>query len=606
MIPSERRKVSQYHLGSDPIDIFPSTPGTGSYVKSNTREVADLKVQCADFSELLPSFIDSDGNAGSTAVNRDFYACRTDNQPWRRAIPPLPDNSYARKERKLTDGWRNYIHRRIFADLAKIMLKDWKVNRIRVAKYSSSGFPFFTTNAQMKRELALALLPHVDKILTLFSQRRFEELYQQFQLVLAYRMGARKQADGWSKDKNGRWKVKERLVPELSYSLSNGRVGRILPADNVCPWDTRLALARVRSVYGLSNTCNLLIAMFFEGFNSYIYSEYPQTFKSHGPSDIEEKINRWETLVSVDVSNHDFLVPEFIMKVMFDELRNKLDSRVVDLIELSWRAPAYVPNPEIYGNPNPIWLGHPLNPDDFNHWYGIPSGNYLVSFSGKFGCMGVYLCKAYDAGVDVLNRIEEILQWRHPEIGILDMGDDAVVCFNNKATASRFRSALSVQDYYATGVEANGYLGTVFFKDTPTDKHVHVTPSPVSYVVNPVARERSLSSRMHPYWARGYEARQSHYRVCPSYSLLHEKFLQCFRDTMGYDYERAIRSHPNYSKVPPTLSWDDQQVIDDPDKIHYRADLELTPEVEAQFATTILPEEYVPSVLKYIHTTVIK
>jgi hypothetical protein len=294
------------------------------------------------------------------------------------------------------------------------------------------------------------------------------------------------------------------------------------------------------------------------------------------------------------------------MQILFDQLRERMDPRIVDFIELAWTAPAYVPWPDTTAEPQPYWLGHPLVAETFKNWFGLPSGIFLVSFAGKFGCMGVYLCKLHDMGVDVLSNMEQILTWTHPDVGIMDMGDDAVVCFQSKGMADHFKLELQTLDYYKTGVEPNGFLGNTFMKDHPTDATIFVKPSAISYIVKPLARERNINSRFSPFWARGYESREGVYRIMPSYSQLHDAFLKAFRDNMGYNLESAIQASENYKKELPALTLNDRLALENPERVHYLfREGDLTPEVEALFSSTLKEEEYIDKVLPFINTNIL-
>lgn len=605
VVKRERANQAKYAINTKPVHLFPDVPGSENFIWSNDPRVANYKVwvtgQCED---KCPVTLDSAGYASRNGVIDNFHACQTDNEIWPRTIPPLPDNSAARAELKLASRWLTPRHKAIFTKLAELMTRTWIPGNIRIARYSSSGPPHMTINAEEKKKNFLPVLANIERVLTLIGKHDLVALFREFAFLIAFRTGARRQADKWELV-DGKWRVKARLVPDLLYALSNGKKGAIHPADNVCQRDMRLALSRVRAFYGMTNIVNLTIAVFFEGLNNGLFHNYAATFKQHGPPDIEEKLNRWPHHVSVDVSNHDFLVPRFIADVLFDRLREILDPRVVELIILAWQAPIFTPWPNVTEPPHPFWIGHPLLIDTFRNWFGLPSGHILVAFFGKFGNMGVYLCKLDDMGIDALENMEAILQWADDDVAFLDQGDDAVGCFMSKLDASRFREGLGVQQYYKTGVEPNSYLGNTVFKDKPEDREVHVRPSAVSLVVNPLVRERNLDSRFSPFWARGYEARQAVYRPIPAYSDLYEITTKGFRDIFGFELETAIKAHSNYKKVLPNLTWADRLLLDDPEKIHYRFQPgDLSPAIEELFSSHLEPAEFEKAVKPYINRKV--
>jgi len=512
----------------------------------------------------------------------------------RKMIPPLPDNSWARAEKGLASDWLTLRDRAIFRELANVMLANWTPGPVKVAEFSSSGFPLHTRQAEAKIAAYREAIPHLEEIVSLASSRNLLDLYRRHKLLVCYRMQVRKQADSFKLDKaSGKYKAKHREFPNLEFALTNGERGNIIPADRTCEWNDQLVLARLRTVYGLSNTVNLLIASCFEGHNVSLFKRFPDTFKHRGASDIARKLNRWRYHVAADVGNHDFLVPKFVMRLGFDALREIWDDRVVDFIELAWQAPCYVPNLNVYEEPDPFWLGHPLNPQDFNHWYGIPSGHFLVSWAGKFGCMGVYLCKLDRIGVDVLGHVEEILSFKHPQVGILNLGDDSVVCFNDPSLHARYSSELDEQHYYATGVEPLSFLGNAIFKDRPEDQNVRVCNNPVSYLTNRLVAERALGSWFKEYWVIGHYAREQVYSTMPCYGQLRESFERAFRDEMGYDFEHAVNSHPDAKMSVEAQSEADLLTLASPDRLQYRFELsDVSDEIASKFVKKIDPDEY--------------
>lgn len=595
--PESRMKVASYGLSTRDVALLPSSPGEDSYVYSDDPRVYRFKkIVSEKLTGHLPSSVDATGCHGSNAVSSNFMSLRTANRPMYPAIPPIANNLPTRADRGLASNWLNPAHRRIFNQLAEAMTSSYTPGSIRISDHSTSGYPWFISDALEKKRLFLERLPFVDDIIDLAISGRLEDLYRKHQVVIAYRMSSRRQADSQIKDEDGTWSVKDRKVPDLAYALTDGEKGRILVASRYNPDDKEVPLCRLRSVYGLSSTANLILACTFDGFNQWIFDQYQKTFKSRGALDIAESVNKWPFHSAVDVKDHDFLVPEFIINELFEVLSTRLDERLVKFTQMCWRAPAYVPNPNIYQKANPFWLGHPLNADDFNHWYGLPSGIFHVAFAGKYGCMGVYLCKLHDIGVPVIDRIDEILRWTHPDVAILDTGDDAVVCFTSKNTKALFDISLEKQEYYATGPEPLGYLGHSFWRSAPDEGPISVSLKPESYIINPWVKERGLDSvRFSPFWARGVDAREQTFASIPNYGFLRDMWRGHFRDIFGYDYDQAVRSHPNYRKQLPNvvLTAADLAVLDDPSKIHYRfQDTDLSPQVADLFTKKLKVEDY--------------
>jgi len=595
--PRHRQKVANYALSTSDVALIPGDPTSKGYVQSNDPRIYRFKKKTGhELTAAFPSTVDETGCNGRNGVSGNFMTLCTACRPMYPAVPPIPTNVPTRQLRGLNSGWEKPAHRQIFREIAEAMTEGYLPGNIQVAKYSTSGYPAFENDAIVKKALFLEQLPHVDKIMDLALLGQLERLYKEHLTVIAFRMLARRQADSQKLGEDGKYHVKERLVPDEAYALTDGRRGSIKPASRFNPDDSEVPLCRVRSAYGLSHIANLLFACTFDGFNQYSFQTYPDTFKSHGALDIANHINKWSHHQAVDVKDHDFLVPWFFIEEFFDVLTTRLSTKLVEFTRMCWQAPAYCPSADLYGPPNPRWLGHPLVASDFNHRYGLPSGINHVAFFGKLGCVACYLIKWYDIGIPVLGRVREILKWQHPRGALLDTGDDAVSCFPDEATKEKFRLSLAKPQYYLTGEEPLGYQGHTMWRDTPNEGPIHVSLRPETYISNPFTRERGLDNeRFSPFWARGVEAREVTFSGIPNYGLLREAWRRNFRDSLGYDYDQAVKSHPNYKKeLPPgLLTARDLDVLEDPSKLHYKyAQGEIDPRIENLFTKKIELKEY--------------
>lgn len=595
--PIARRKAAQYAHRKGGVLIFPGPPGSQDLIHSSDPRVIRLKVETARvFTEKYPMKV-QDNVAAANAVIGNFYAARTDNAPPRRAIPPLPNNNIFRQEEKLADSWQHPAHRELCQELAREMFREWRPGSIKFAKHSVSGFPFFTYDVGVKIGHFGHLIANVESVLKKVAQDDLTGLLRDHNLVIAGRQAARWQADKWELTPTPH--CDGRRVPDLAFALTDGQEGAVSHVDNSTPTSDQLVAMRHRAIYGVANPVNSLMAAFVEPFNEAIFHNFRATFSTHGPQDIEERCSRWKHHLAIDVSNHDLLAADFIIDEMFNAL--PLDPRVVKLIKMAWRCPMMVPWPDLTADHPPIMIGHPLDPTCFNQNYGVLSGHQLVSLAGKFGCVTVYLCDLFDAGVDLRGRVGAWLKWETEESAILDTGDDAVFCTNSAAIRERFATALEKRTYYKTGPQVLSYLGFVFAKDETIANRFKVVHSPLAYVINPLTIERSIGSALSPFWAQGHFNREMDFLDTPGIENLRDTRLKLFRDIMGYDLERAIRAHPNYNLRPPILAPDDNEILMRPEKLYYRPDLQASPEVESRFVSKVEPSLYVEAIMPYVH-----
>jgi hypothetical protein len=591
---------------TSPSAIFPAEDNEG-YIFSSDPRVAKLKKWLrAEMDELVPAALDDD-LFSTTGVSSNFSSLLTDTRPMGKAVLPMCSNDEARREMGLVSDFQDIDQLNIARELASVMLSDWEPGPIKIAKGSTSGFPFFVKDAELKKALLVKSMPDMEMILTLASKGNLEQLYRKTQgrVLFAYKHQTRISPDGWVYEDGKPVHPKERPVADLHYVLSDGASGTRAPAPRFDAESNGLALGRMRTVYGLANTVNLIQALFFEGHNVSIHNRFEQTFVHRGPADVTRKLAHFGDphLVAVDTSNHDFLVPKFIMNVLFDELRTIWDDRVVDFIERAWTAPMYTMVGDPYGEPQNIWIGNPLDDADFERWYGVPSGTFLVTFAGKFGCLVSYLTMLQDIGVPVVGRVKEILEWRHPDVAIMDLGDDAVVLFADR------KMELAYADYvekggnhiYSVGVEPKGFLGFPFVKDQVSGA-VWAQYNPVSYQTKLLVPEQGLTSYLRQFWALGWEQRKSIYAGSRGVGIAMEALSKGFYDIMGFDLDRAVLQHNDAKRIPGVTNLDPStlDVILDPSKLFYRyQDSDIDPKILSQYFTSVRPEEYFDLVSQY-------
>lgn len=590
--------------------VMPSLDGgVLSYDPRMLREKEELADK---LTEMCPATIDSAGFGGPNGVVSDFYALRNvaGYLMTPMTVPPM-DNGGLVKELGLAPGFLSQRHERIFVDLHRAMFRAMEEAPLSVRKAASSGFPHFQTDLVAKKAEIFNMLHSAPEILTKFHNGELERLYTDHGLFFATYIGVRLQPDKVVKGSDGRFMAKPREINDEAYArgLANGTRStakkEVYLPGRLDPLNGHFALRR-RTVYGYPSSYNYWLTSFFTLWRAVYLNRYAFTWKHRGADDIKEKLSKFAYVVGADVKQFDQSVGWWILDRFVSEFNDILKEEVVEFFRKVLQQPVFQPHPNVGGGFefNPCF-GDPFDLNTFTLKPGLPSGIGPNPDIGKFIMTWVYLCVLDDYFKDVLESgVDVILRGDHPRYGLLDMGDDAVLCSNDEGFIAWFAEFVKKEDqpYYVKLEPENGisFLGNVIYRDH--SDRLQVAPNPVTFLVNWLVPERGIDSPLRQFYATGWFERKKHYARSPSFDTVWSTWEDVHRKHFGSGLDGPFIQALREERRPSTigLSYADRLALEDPSVIHYKVDVnELAPWVRDSIVSTIPAADFVPYIERF-------
>lgn len=553
---------------------------------------------------------DESGVLGSDAVPGDFYQLLTiagyGMNPI--SVPPV-SNELIRSELKLANGFTSDRDRQIFRELIRLMFARSAPSGVPIRREASTGAPDYVNDViKKKTELRHALenLPH---FLDLLWRDKLLELFIEYNAVFAHTTGERTQADKVSAN-DGIFTSKDREVNDELAARSALKDGRRSPADKRCFRDGEEIrnhfAGRRRTVYGTSFVPNYVLASFCASWRKVYLDEFSFTWKHRTPDEILGKMNGFSKLMGFDVKQYDQSVANWMITAFLEDLSDFVDEKVVKLIRMLFRAPYIVPYPWIDGTSdvpfNPLFGDDPFDPATFTMDVGLPSGIAINPDCGKFFMVWQYLVlldrffgNVIEVGVDV------ILRGEHDQYGMLNMGDDCVLLFNDEGFRRWYLDGgYAGKTYFFLEEERPiSFLGNVPYRDGAGV--LKIAPNVISYLVNWLVPEVGLDHmRRRNFWAIGERERRIHYAQAPSYPVVHEVFETAFNSIYGVLPSSITAEAYEQQRRYQNLSTWDALVLQNPDYIHYKvSDDMISPEILDLIVTTLDYTEVWPVISQF-------
>lgn len=585
-------------------EIFPG-------IKSDDPEYLRFTERLADrLTESFPSEQDDEGVNGENAITGDFYSLRTVSgyrmNP--RTIPTV-DNTQLVGSLGLATTFNSDRHRAIFEELHRVLYAYWKPSDVKVARLSSSTFPFFVRDVDYKVQHASYVMENLETICKQILSDDLERVFTDHKVLMAAAINYRSQVDKVIRD-NDRFKSKDRLVNDLEYAISGGSRGQRFPADKSVIIDNQVIKGhfamRERPVYGMSAPINYAITSIMQGYRDHYLSEYAFTFKHTTSEQIESKINQFRYMRGFDVSQFDESNQTWMLHHWMDAFGRDWPEWLIEVMKLMLHAPYYTPAVSNEGGDG-IWMGNPFKLDNFKLNLGLPSGIAPNPDIGKFMMTFTYMCFIDDYFGDVLEfGLDKVLKGEHPRYGLLDMSDDAIILTNSEGFRDHISAVLKkegvISNYFAAAKEDSvSFLGNVVYRKRGETK-VSLCPDVRSFVLNWFCPERGVQDRMREYWATGWFERALHYSKSPAYSDVSLIVREEFRKSFGLSPDTIASDH--LLDVPPlnieATSAVDYAVLMDPSKLFYRFEQkDVSPEVYDHFIAKIPVEVVKKTVLRH-------
>lgn len=475
-------------------------------------------------------------------------------------------------------------HRLIMAEVARVMFGSAKLSSMSFKKSSSSGFPYFSSDVMLKEKLwehgSAVLIANKGKML---KPTEFLKL----QVPTFYITGARTQPEG----------LKKRMVWD-GYSF--------VESDKSTPFEGFHTM-RHRLVYAGAGAANYAINGVFTSVRASYYSRLEKTYKIRYPQDIADRFEKFSSLITVDVSNYDTTIQDW----MFDNLLQILvEEELFDPVFVSLLR-AMLGGPSASQSPYPLemnkrWptVGDPYDDSTYEMRKGLMSGIAVVSDFGRFFMTWNLLSMLDDVTGDVLGNVERYLTHQMPLAAFSNSSDDNFIgCVTEElmikwlGTREKPRATyfdVRAEDYLV-------YLGTQYYRENGRLKFV---PNLQSWLVKWQCPEHSISldgkANNRRYWKDGWFGRNSLYDYHPQFRDLYQLTDSIFKEYHHISMRDVVLQGTQAPDQTYTLSEADKIYLDNPDSIHYKIDInDVSPELlNSDFGQIKL--ERIEKVLKHL------
>lgn len=376
---------------------------------------------------------------------------------------------------------------------------------------------------------------------------------------------------------------KERMVADVPYTASGGRIGKLVKADktvtvNGTVWDDWSA-GRVRSMYGLSYAYNIPLMVIDRGFKKYTFAKYAFAFKHRGREDIRNKILGWAKYHGVPL--HDIQIvcsdySQFDTTQLRDHLEIMRAARGKALREggaealINYLYMANYDTPCIVGQTDGILWGDPLDLSKNKTLHSgsksgtgdITSSNNGMS-SADFMTMIKIGAAEHNCCVDKERR-EAFLLGLDPYVAGLFAGDD-VLLFGRRHVVQKVVEQFSNSRFKIAIEDGKAFIGFVV---NQTDDDIIVNQDAGVMFRSLLTNERSIDHSMRENFLLGMTAVLSLMHDHPLYGELIRLRDRHFTKVFGHSLTSWLAQQDGFRK-DSFLSEYDALFLTNPQRIHY-------------------------------------
>jgi hypothetical protein len=545
----------------------------------------------------FPQDVTPSGFSGPTAVPGNFYSALSVSGCGMDPLPlPLVDNA------KFIEslGLRSDIRKQdipYLKTLIRLYFGHVTPTDLHIRKEATTSLLLFTKDNEWKKMTTLHCLRNCDEYINRLSGGRSDLTLamNDFHSLLVNAIHERQQPTPITKEEDGTLKAKARRAPSEEEART-GSLKASFEADfrvfddagGVIP--NHFAMRR-RVVWGFSGIPNYFMTAIMGCHRSVYLNRFAFTYKTRGWEDKEQRISQYRYIVGSDVKNMDTTLPTWFFEFLLKELEQYWDERLLIVLRRMLYASFVAPPPwrETPDSYNPVFGGDPLD-GEANVHAGLTSGIFINPDLGKLWMTFVYLILYRDSGaISSIDEIEPFLQGKNPNHGLLNMSDDATMMTNSSRVYELLKRAKS--PYAVLEPETPViYLGDVFAMDGGKKR---AYPNPVTYIVNPLARESSMDNMNPISYAEGVLARFQHYSRTPIFRDLNRIYEEEIRNELGinpYLIARAVAKRQRFTEV-------DAIVKANPHYLVYRIDpADVSKEVLDEIVATIPASDFFNSI----------
>lgn len=589
----------------------------------------------------LPVSIDEMGRSKGNGVKKSWYFLRhVGGVPMNPATFVLADNRPKRTEYGLSNEWVDPLHCDLFKAICAVTLSSYANTGLKIAKGTSTGVPYFTTQTLAKRQLALDALVNAPKAALLMQAGNWEEAYLKYKIGGSYISVFRDQYNDGVSKVNGQFVSKDRKVADMLYSRTNGRQGSLFVADKNPQHFTDLPIpngyfaARRRLALAMPASLGAIIQAYAQAFRTGMYNKYPLIFKHTTRDSLAKKLAMHEEALFTDVSDHDTLWPSSLYVPAMVEVMRELgfSEGFLTLYETSLKLPVYMGAYSYDDSVNHRLIGDWRKPDLS---MGMPSGWPGTDLAGTQGMTFVYMLfiaqhvdkrlmndlqRAYARSPtwrSLAPIVDKWFKWEY-DSALLDKVDDAITLARGECSEALVRvhremasnSEQSWSPYMRISYEeGTAFLGTqaIFAEDNDLS-NVLLTGDISSYVKNiflneysiDLGRPRESRSRRYPGLALG--SAFDVYGTAPAWKQVNSIIEEVYYDHFGSSFSAMREQWYEDDKQALAaelrafaasidsvhLSRQDLDVLADPAKLHYKYTPEdINPVIVEMLSSTI-------------------
>lgn len=480
----------------------------------------------------------------------------------------------------------------IVEEVCDICFSEWREADINVTPGSSTGWVGFRNDAEWKIANTTFLFDksRIQRFLDLSFENKDVEFANEFETIWAYYAQKRDGID--SPDKKRRvYGLKYANDPKAFPDDFQDTDKRVVMPQTGKVWADHSA-TRERLINAAPWPINAFISVISTGTMKSMFDRFPGVWHVNTPEQVEASINGKHCFFG-DASEFDQSHPKKAMDRFHDAMRKYWEERAVHVSEKLFYAP-YFSKP-LSEDPDsaagrPSWVGRPFR-NFLEVVCGNRSGHSMTALLNKQLMVGAYLYAIHLAGYVVKGNV---ISWLRGEgiIQFVNNGDDTIITSKNKAALDRvvfLLTDLKTAIYKIEREKGGVYNGmptvlvdaaNLIYKCVPNALNsITKIITPERAIYHPrsrIQRDADLASgkKIHrQFWYLGLGDKIANAHKDDVTADVMDEFVGRWRTEMRgkmtiaemLDYARMI--------VPPLsgdLSVKDLQVLEQPDKLHYR------------------------------------
>jgi len=488
------------------------------------------------------------------------------------------DNAFYRDELELRRGY-SPEERKIAEEVWHIVFSEWDPASLKITKNSAGGMRRNTSDWVWKYDFAIWLFEEqrFEKMLGYVDKNDWLSLANEFEMLFAMYIQKREQVDTPGKP---------RPVFDLMYALTNGKQGKKFDADKRVVIDGQewedFSATRARVVHAGPWVINCFLQIIATGHMMSLFRRFPSVFHVNTDEQISEVVNGKEVYAG-DVKEYDRSMDKEALEVPHAVGSHYWDPRWMKASRQLFFS-AYYARPLEEGGNRGVWVGDPRTMGD-EVVCGNRSGHAWTSLIAKVNKFIETLFVFHKMGLKVLGNTRSYLEG-NGAINVVNNGDDEVIHTESETLMRRFktfREQPSVGHYLVSQEDGNVYSGKIL-RLTDTPRVYAPTPRIHTAFEKTYCPERSIGGLMRPYWWIGMAERINSRAAHPCGERAWEIHDRNFHDILAPHYGTMFNLLAIGERESPlnkeALTSIDREVLEDPDKIHYKfTDSEVSEDV---------------------------